>query len=96
MEKNLQVVHEYLDYLKERYKILQDDPHGFKARLALRNEIENMTQIIEEEAMAKRFESLDAVFGVGGSKKPNPKTIFNERDLADKLLDSCAEPIADK
>lgn len=68
---NRALIESYMDYLIKKYDALANEPFSTKARLAVRNEIEMMKVILEQEEMDETWKNLDNVFGM--KSKPTPR-----------------------
>ncbi len=75
---NLAAVQEYMEYLKKRHKELETEQHSFKARLALNKELESMKELIEEQNMSRKWEGLDAAFGMPSTQRPRTSLTVDE------------------
>lgn len=82
---NKAVIEAYLDYLIKKYDALDGEPFSTKARMAVRNEIESMKVVLEQEQMDETWRNLDSVFGMTSKPKPKDYTYHLTGDFKSKF-----------
>jgi hypothetical protein len=70
-DKTRACMREYIAELQKKYTDLESEPFSAKARIAIRQEIEQAKVMLESDRMESTWSSLSAVFNLPSSEKPD-------------------------